>query len=92
MDDQGTTLQSTGCRCLQQHDGRWGRVGSRLTMVPTEIRPSCVCMKTTRNSVTADICWVTAKVLMTYSRKSGWRTYAVQRAGRGVEAGGTNRK
>lgn len=39
--------------------------GGALTMVPTEMRPSCVCMNTTRNSVTAEICCVTAKVLVT---------------------------
>lgn len=46
------------------------------TMVPTVVRPSCILKKTARKSVTADICCVTAKVLTTYERKFGSRTYA----------------
>lgn len=39
--------------------------GVEHTIVPTEMRPSCVRMNTTRKRVTAEICCVTAKVFMT---------------------------
>ena len=55
----------------------WGGGAARArTIVPTDTRPSCARRKMATNRVTAEICRVTANVLITYDRQFGSRTYA----------------
>ena len=66
------------CICLFIWGGGGGGGGAMRarTKVSTDTRPSCARRKTARNRVTAEICWVTANVLITYDRQFSSPRYA----------------